>query len=255
MMPRFRFFRQATLCLFVGTTLAITGCDPANMGAFRGVAEKVGAKVVSKASDEDIREMFRKTNDQCPVKMDVYTTLERVTMVDEKNVEFLYKVNDKGRKLVKGISKERMRENAVQHMKGNAMAVAVAERDLTIRHIYEDRFGGHVLSYVINKAVLEGREPIGDEQANPFSVKTVKAEAAKNVTEPAVEAETTETESVEVEESASQPVSEPVSQPVSEPLPMPEPEPEPEDLLAEPYQPVKRSRDNPAGVQSNPFFD
>ncbi len=246
-MPWFRFFRQTTWCLLVGTTLAITGCDPANMGALRGVAEKVGAKVVSKASEDDIREMFRKTNDQCPVKMDVYTTLERVTMIDEKNVEFFYKVNDKGRKLVQGISKDRMRQNAVQHMKGNAMAVAVAERNLTIRHIYEDRFGGHILSYVINKAVLEGREPIGDQQGNPFSVKTVKAKATKDVTASAIEVEPTDTESVAAEESDAEPVS------VLEPAP--EPEPEPEDLLPEPYKPAKRTRDNPAGVQANPFFD
>lgn len=246
-MLRSRFTRRTILSLFVGGMLVITGCDPANMGAFRGVAEKVGGKVVNRSSDEEVREMFRKANDQCPVKMDPYTTLARVTMVDDTNIEFYYSVNDKGRRLVKGLSKDRMRENAVQHMKGNPMAVAIAERDLTVRHIYEDQFGGHILSYTINKAVLNGQQPLGDEQGNPFAANTVKATADEVVTEPAEEAEASEPESVDEVgvETESQ----------LEPEVLPEPEPEPEDLLPQEYRPPKRSRDNPAGVQANPFFD
>ncbi len=250
-MPQFPFIRHAALSSFAIGLLGITGCDPANMGAFRGVAEKFGAKVVNKSSDEDIREMFRKTNDQCPIKMDAYTTLERVTMLDDKNIEFYYKVNDKGRKLVKGLSKERMRKNAVEHMKGNAMAVAVAERDLTIVHVYEDRFGGHILTYTINKDVLNGQEPIGKEQGNPFAVKTVKAKAEEQPSEAAEPAEA----AVETESSDAEPIA--TDQPLSEPEAALEsylePEPDPVDLLPQQYRPEERSTDNPAGVQSNPF--
>ena len=172
------------VCLLATVVLTLAGCDPASMGQFRGVAEKMGAKAVNGSSDEEIREMFRKTNDQCPVKMDQFTTLESVVMVDDKNIEFNYRVTDQGRKLVQGISKDRMRKSAVTHMKGNAMAVAVAERDLTIRHIYEDRFGGHILSYTINKTVLAGGQALGEEQGNPFAVNTVSSEPEQDVTEP-----------------------------------------------------------------------
>ena len=248
-MFRSRSFSQACLSLFVLGTLTLNGCDPANMGAFRGVAEKVGAKVVSKSSDDEIREMFEKTNKQCPVKMDAFTTLERVNMIDEQNIEFHYKVNDKGRRLVKGISKERMRQNAVEHMKGNAMAVAVAERDLSIQHIYEDRFGGHILTYTINKAVLNGEGFQADQQANPFAVNTVKAEpeavVATEPTEATEAAEAAET-SEATETTETSPAVEVEVQPVSGP------EPEPADLLPQPYQPQKLP--GPAGIQGNPFF-
>jgi hypothetical protein len=232
--------------------LALNGCDPANLGGFRGVAEKVGAKVVSKSSDEEIREMFQKTNKQCPIKMDAFTTLERVDMIDEQTIEFHYKVNDKGRRLVKGISKERMRQNAVEHMKGNAMAVAVAERDLSIQHIYEDRFGAYVLSYTINKAVLNGEGTEGEQQANPFTVTTVNAEPeAVVVSEPAQQAEPTErVEPMEPREAAE--TSEQSSEVEMEVVPVSDPQPEPADLLPQPYQP--ETLPGPAGIQGNPFF-
>lgn len=246
-MPRFHF-RQFALFLLAAATLSVTGCDPAHMGAFRGVAEKYGAKVVNKSSDDDIREMFSKTNDQCPIKMDAYTTLERVTMLDDKNIEFYYKVNDKGRRLVKGLSKERMRKNAVQHMKGNAMAVAVAERDLSIIHVYEDKFGGHILSYTINKSVLNGQEPIGEQKGNPFAVTPVKAKPTVKATEKVAE-------KVDDQSGESEPVGEETEEPVkAAPELESNPEPEPVDLLPQQYKPQKRTRENPAGVRANPFY-
>ena len=255
-MPRFRFFRTL-LCLFALGSLANTGCEPANMGALRGVVEKVGAKMVNRSSDEDIREMFRKANDQCPVKMDAYTTLERVTMIDEQNIEFHYKVNQKGRNLVKGLSKDRMRQNAVQHMRGNPMAVAVAERDLTIQHIYEDQFGGHILSYTINKGVLSGQQPIPREQDNPFAVKTVKAEAAKGENEFVnEEADVSEPDAAESTKAVAAEEEPEFEQPLDLELePEFEPEPDPADLLPQPYKPAERTKENPAGIQSNPFFN
>ena len=242
----------------------LTGCDPADMGAFRGVVQKVGAKVVDKSSDEEIRQMFEQANSQCPMKMDPYTTLEEVKMLDDKNIEFYYRVNDQGRRLVKGLSKDRMRANAVEHMRGNPMAVAVAERDLSIQHIYEDKYGGHILSYTINKDVLAGRQTVASELQNPFVVKPVKAEKDQDLTETDAEAnelpdnEPAPKSESEVASADDQPLPSVEDEPVVENLPAvandAEIEQRPAPAVPQKYVPQRRNMYNPAGVQSNPYF-
>jgi hypothetical protein len=127
------------------------------------------------------------------------------------------------------------------------MAVAIAERDLSIEHIYEDAFGGHVLSFTINQQVLRGNPyPVGREQENPFDVQTVSAKSSDDVTVDPVVTPSEETELVEPAAGANT---------ETDPLPVePEPEPAPEPELPQAFK-SERSRDNPAGVRANPFFD
>lgn len=197
------------------------GCgDLAKMG-MKGALQKVGAKVVEGTSDEALRNMFEQANAACPTRMDAFTTLEEVEMVDDTRVEFRYLVNDAGKKLASRLDKRAMRKAAVDHMKGNPMAVAIADRDLSIEHIYEDSAGNQILSYTINRAVLDGDlDPIGTERSNPFDVTTVKADAESSVVLHDLEEETTEEEATL-----------------------------PQDLSP------AHSTDNPTGLRSNPFFN
>ncbi len=189
------------------------------MGVKEAMRE-VGAKVVEGSSDKDLMKMFETANAACPTRMDAFTTLEDIKLIDEQRAEFRYIVNDEGKQLLTRVNKRMLKKAAVEHMKGNAIAVAVAERDLSIEHIYEDSQGKHLLSYTINRAVLAGDlDPIGDEQANRFGVKTVNADAADSVLEENVK-----------------------------PAPIVEPP------LPQKFQMPRRTKDNPAGVQGNPFF-
>jgi hypothetical protein len=211
------------------------GCgEVAKMGV-TGVMHKVGAKVVEGSSDEDLIKMFEQANEACPTRMDAFTTLVEVKLIDERQAEFRYIVNDQGKQLLTRINKRTLKQAAVDHMKGNAMAVAVAQRDLSIEHIYEDSRGSHLLSYTINRDVLAGNlDPVGDERSNPFDVTTVKAEATDSV----LQEEQEEVESAPIVEQA----------PIEEQAPIVEPP------LPQKFESPKRSKDNPAGVQGNPFF-
>ncbi len=162
--------------------IAAIGCLAAGCGDVANIALKgTLAKVVDSSSDEAIRSMFEQADAACPTRMDAYTTLESVKMIDDKRVEFRYKVSNEGKSLASRFNKQVLKKAAVAHMKGNAMAVAIAKRDLSIEHIYEDVFGGHILSYTINKQVLAGDlDAAGDKQTNSYEVRTVKAEAMQS---------------------------------------------------------------------------
>jgi hypothetical protein len=67
-----------------------------------------------------------------------------------------------------------MRKHAVENMMGNAMAVAIADRDLSVEHIYKDAAGDRLLAFTINRAVLDGEEDaIGRKRFNPFDVEAL----------------------------------------------------------------------------------
>ncbi len=204
-----------------------------------GVMQKVGAKVVEGSSEEDLIQMFEQANEACPTRMDAFTTLVEVKLIDERQAEFRYIVNDQGKQLLTRINKRILKKAAVDHMKGNAMAVAVAQRDLSIEHIYEDSRGSHLLSYTINRDVLAGNldSAVGDQHSNPFDVTTVAAKATDNVLEEEVESAST------VEQT-----------PIAEQAPVAEQAPIVEPRLPQKFKAPKRTKDNPAGVQGNPFF-
>ena len=210
------------LCHFVLMCVAVlgfcitSGCD--DLGIV--IKDEAGAKVVDASSRENVLEMFRNMNSECPVTMDEYTKLVRVDVLDDHNIEFRYVVNQKGRNIVKQLSKDWLRDNAIREMKKNKTVVAVADKDLSIQHIYEDHFGGHVLSYTINKQALNGNPfPIGSKRGNPF------LDGATPIT------------------------------PVSVDNAMPQSASKSVDLPQKVTSPRPHTNDNPAGVADNPYFD
>lgn len=230
--------QSAPTYLFVVLCCLISGCGEIVKLGVTGVMQKVGAHTVEGCSDENLIEMFEQANEACPTRMDALTTLVEVKLIDKRNAEFRYIVNDQGKQLLTRINKRTLKKSAVEHMKGNAMAVAVAQRDLSIEHIYEDSRGNHLLSYTINKQVLEGNmDPVGEERANPFNATTVKAKATDGVLEERVESAATV-----------QPT------PTAEQTPSVERPPIVEPPLPQKFTPPKRTKNNPAGVQGNPFF-
>ncbi|NND96070.1 MAG: hypothetical protein HKN47_01935 [Pirellulaceae bacterium] len=213
--------------LLAVSCMALTGCNRGAMAMLRKTAQKVGAKAVEGSSDEDIRVMFEKANSACPTRMDEFTRLMEVKIVDDQNIEFRYEVNDRGRRLVQRIDQDQLKKNAVAVMKNNEMAVAVAERDLSIQHIYEDKHGSYLFSYTINRDVLDGNfYPSGREKSNPFAGGDVEVKTVSNNVDPA-------TLPKEIQELT-----------------------ERKDL-AKPVKTKRSRRDktNPASVQGNPFLD
>lgn len=215
-MPRF---------LLVFSCCLLCGCSDIVKTGMSGVMQAVGAQAVEGCSDEDLVKMFKRANDACPTRMDAFTTLEEVKLIDQGKAEFRYIVNHQGKQLLTRIDKQTLKKSAVEHMKGNAMAVAVAQRDLSIEHIYEDTRGNHLLSYTINREVLEGNlSPVGDERSNPFTATTVRAE---------------ETESVLEDQTPSSATAAP--QTISKPM------------LPQQINSPNGREDNPAGIHGNPF--
>lgn len=249
--------------LLVVCCIPAIGCDVAKI-ALNGSLDGVAASATADSSDDAIREMFAQANAACPTRMDKYTTLESVTMIDDQRIEFHYKVNNEGKNLARRFDKQALKKAAVNHVKGNRMAVAIAQRDLSIEHIYEDAFGSHILSYTINKQSLAGNlNPLGREQENPFEVTTVNSSPQQRVTKdspprnspPVAPQEPgnsrTPEASAKLHAAASAEEAKSAKSDPSEPL-APEPEVEPE--LPQIFKPI-RSNENPAGVRSNPFFD
>jgi hypothetical protein len=232
--------------LLVAASCLAVGCGDIAKVALKNTLKNAAGSSGEATSNDDIRAMFEQANAMCPRKMDAYTTLESVKMIDDRHIEYKYRVNNEGKNLARQFDKDLLRRAAIKMMKGNAIAVAIAKRDLSIEHVYEDAFGGHVLSFTINRQVLEGNPyPLGDEQANPFGVQTAGAKSSDDVTADRPAAPANQTNRSDDDKAAAAD---------SEPLPLdPEPiqsEPEP---LPQPFKP-ERSKDNPAGVRANPFL-
>ncbi len=231
--------------------LATSGCGKVAKVVAKGAIEQVASDVADGGlSEQDIRQMFEQVNAACPRQTDQYTTLESVKMIDDRRVEYRYKVTREGKNILRRIDKEVLRKAAVDHTKGNAMAVAIAERDLTVEHVYEDAFGSHVLSYTINKQVLAGNYyPLGEEKGNPFATSTVKADPSQQVVVKTETAPSTGETQPSEQETPTAP-----EQTIPETVTEPEPKVEKPSLPTQ-YRSQQRSTVNPAGVQSNPFFD
>jgi hypothetical protein len=230
----------AGLLVAASSWLAV-GCGDIAKLALQSSLQSGGSPATEEAPIEEIREMFAQANRLCPKKMDAFTTLEAVKMVDDRRVEYRYRVNNEGKNLARQFDKDMLRKAAIRMMKGNAMAVAIADRDLTVEHIYQDGFGGHVLSFTINRQVLRDNPfPVGSEQEEPFGMHTVSAKTSDDVTvEPSV------VSAAESELADSHQGSDPETGPLSV---------EPEPPLPQPFKST-RSKDNPAGIRANPFID
>ena len=98
----------------------LVGCDKVAKLAVKETLENVGAAAIDGSSGEEIREMFAQANAACPRKMDQFTTLESITMVDDRHVEYRYKVNQEGRTLARKFDKQVLQQAAIKMMQGNA---------------------------------------------------------------------------------------------------------------------------------------
>lgn len=220
--------RTLLVTLLLVGTVAIGGCKDIARASLRGAMEKVGARAVEGSSDQQLRSIFESANAACPVQMDAFTTLEGVEMIDDRYVEYRYLMTEEATEIASRIDKRAMKRAAVEHIKGNAVAVAMVERDLVVEHIYEDAAGNHVLSFIINRAVLEGDlEPLGTERSNPLDVTKVKASGDREAIDPVAAEKIEQTEASEDQ---------------GPPLPK------------QLRQPAGNQR-NPAGLQTNPFFN
>ena len=159
-----------SVIVFTCFVLPLAGCsDIAKMAL-----QEIGASAVSGTTDEGMLRLFEQADAACPRRMDAYTTLENVEMIDGTSVEFRYLVNDAGKQFMSGMDPREMRKHAVENMMGNAMAVAIADRDLSVEHIYKDAAGDRLLAFTINRAVLDGEEDaIGRKRFNPFDVEAL----------------------------------------------------------------------------------
>ena len=222
---RYRCFIVLSFSVF----MLFGGCDKLAKSALKGSLSKVGATIVESSSDDEIRNMFEQADAACPRTIDVHTTLEHVKMVNDQHVEFHYKVNDQGMEMVTYFDKVSMKKSAVDHLKDNPMAVAIAERDLSVEHIYEDDIGTHLFSFTINKHTLAGDlNPIGETQSNPFNVQTVSAKEDESVNLDRFFYQEEESDHEEQQEHV-----------VADPIPV---------------LPRQASPDHGGGVQVNPFF-
>lgn len=149
------------------------GCSKSSL---KCALQKAGAQMLKNSSDQSLEEMFEQANKACPRRMDAFTTLDEIVMVDQGRVEYRYIVNAAGKQLASRLDKDVMKQAFIDNMRGNPMAVAIAERDLAIDHIYNDEAGNYVLSYTIDRAVLAGgAQPTRTPQTNPFSAKPARS--------------------------------------------------------------------------------
>ena len=178
--------------------------------------DQIGARAVAAPSDDSIRQMFEAADRACPRKVDPYTTLNEVKIVDDTNIEFHYVVDGAGAEFASRIEKKTLRAAMIDQMRGKAVARAVAERDLSIRHLYDDASGRRLLAYTIDRSAFDGASnPSGGRPGHSLGTTNVKADASQNVVDPAAQSE---------------------------------------PALPQQWRPTKKSKENPAGVQQNPYL-
>tara|TARA_R110002049_G_scaffold2750_8_gene22151 strand:- start:65308 stop:66027 length:720 start_codon:yes stop_codon:yes gene_type:complete len=148
----------------------VSGCQRVGETVLRSVVPGASIRNIEDASPDQLVEMIEQTNEQCPVAMDAFTSLEHIKVIDDLNIEYQYSVNQKGSRLVGDMDANLLRDIAVEQMKGNAMAVAVAERGLRVRHVYRDETGQPLLQYTIDQQSIAGESSKPDD-----SVQQVKS--------------------------------------------------------------------------------
>ncbi len=177
-----RAMKRVPLLLLALLSVLSVGCGDLTNIFLEGSLQSVAANSVRCSSDETIREMFETANAACPTRIDQFTTLESIEMLDDRRAVFRYRVNHQGKRLANRFNKRDLKAAVVKQLLGNPMAVAIAERDMSIEHIYEDSAGNHLLSFTINKQVLDGNPyPVGEQRENPFGVTTVRSSAEHQV--------------------------------------------------------------------------
>lgn len=214
----------------------------------------------------DARSVFLKANQSCPIRMDAFVTLCEVNMVDLENVEFIYEVNEKGTPAFKLIDGQKIRDGIIKRVKSGSMAKVVIRNNLTMHHTYFGFDGDVIGEYQIDKYDLTGKDrPAGsttdsttDSVADDGAPGDSDKETASSVDNSRVEKEADETNSEDKSEVNGEvgvePTAENSDQIAADVIAAEEP-PEPELPQAITFEKAKKSDSNPAGVQSNPFFN
>lgn len=114
----------------------------------------------------DVREVFLKANQSCPIRMDAFVTLQEVNMTDVSNVEFLYEVNEKGTPAFKLIDEAKIKDGIVNRVKSGSMSRIVVDSDIMMRHAYFSTEGELLGEYVIDQYDLTGKSRPSAEEKN-----------------------------------------------------------------------------------------
>ena len=164
------FFAGLLVAMVLGGN---SGCKRVGESILKSVVPGASLRTVADSSPDQLREMIQQTNKNCPVQMDAFTTLQRIEVLDETNIEYQYLVNQKGSAFVGELDESVLRALVIKEMNGNPMAVAVAEHGLRIHHIYRDESGRSLLQYVIDRESLNGESQV--------TTASVKKNAAPNI--------------------------------------------------------------------------
>lgn len=155
--------KPMVLFLLVGV-FVFTGC---NFGQFAGKQRAPRERKLT------VKQQIKVARAELPKEVDEYTTLVKIEEDPSGSLDFWYELTDKGTELCRKYGRERLREAANQMVGTHEGALDFANTGKAIHHIYESKFGTHMLSFTVSPQSIEGRETIGQPQANPFAVKNV----------------------------------------------------------------------------------
>lgn len=130
------------------------------------------AEVIGKTQLEEARA-------QLPKLVDEYTSLVRIEQNATGSLDFWYQLNDEGTRLFRKLGKQSLRERADQVVDTHKGALDFASTGATVHHIYESKYGTHMLSFTVSPESIEGKETIGQPQSNPYAIRTVSANESK----------------------------------------------------------------------------
>lgn len=133
----------------------------------------------SASTDRRIQEL----QEELPKEIDEYTTLVKVEKGHGDGVDFWYEVNDEGTRMCRKYGRPKLREAADKVVDQSTEAQEFAEDGMTVHHIYESKFGTHLMSFTVSPESLEDKETIGKPQTNPFTVTTVSRKGDQETTE------------------------------------------------------------------------
>ncbi|KAA5542106.1 hypothetical protein FYK55_14960 [Roseiconus nitratireducens] len=117
----------------------------------------------------DLEGSLRQARAQLPKKLDQYTILRRIEENPSGKLDFWYEVNDEGTRLCRRSGRQKLREVADKMIKKNDEIQVFAKAGITSHHIYENRYGTHLLSFTVSPESIVGEETVGQEQQNPFA--------------------------------------------------------------------------------------
>lgn len=153
------------ILIVLGCIMALMGCGEMRVSGERTPRErKLSFKQQVKVAQAEL-----------PKEIDEYTTLVKIEETPTGSLDFWYQLTDKGTDLCRKYGRERLREAANKMVDKHDGALDFASSGKTIHHIYESKFGTHMLSFTVSPESLEGRETVGQTQTNPFAVRNVSA--------------------------------------------------------------------------------